>query len=222
MVARLCDGRRHYPGMTRVPHARLWAIAGGVIAGLVASAGFTVALELDRESLAGLALYAVGIGAIPFAVAWWKVPYAVITTCVILLALYLALWGLVPALPVVVGLVASFFFRAPRFEQRSLGRVGLAVGAALIALGIFAVTVVPGDIDLVACVQDGDRRAHSEVFELIDEPNVQGIEGADAPGGILLELGGWPSDREVDDLVRRAESIPGVERVGRNASTSCR
>ena len=222
MVARLCDGEGHYADMTRGPEARLWAIAAGVIAGLVASAVFTVALDLDRESLAGLALYVVGIGAVPFAVARWNVPYAVITTCVILVALYLAVWGLVPALPVVVGLVVSFFFRAPRFEQRSLRRVGVAVGAALVALGLFAVTVVPGDMHLVACVADGNRRAHSEVFDLIDDRHVEGIQGADSPGGILLELGGWPSDREVDDLVRRAEAIPGVERVGRDASTRCR
>lgn len=222
MVARLCDSKGHYADMTRVREARLWAIAGGVIAGLVASAVFAVALTLDRESVAGLALYVVGIGAVPFAVAWWKVPYAVVTTCAILFALYFALWGLVPALPVVVGLVASFFFQPPRLGWRPVRRVGAAVGAALIALGVFAVAVVPGDMHLVACVEDGDRRAHSEVFDLIDDRHVQGVEGAETPGGILLELGGWPSEREVDELVRRAEAIPGVERVERDASTSCR
>jgi hypothetical protein len=208
--------------MTRVREARLWAIAGGVIAGLVASAVFTVALELDHASVAGLALYVVGIGAVPFAVARWPRTYAVITTVTVLFALFVAAWGLLPALPVAVALLASLFFPAPRFSRRAVLRVGAAVGAALIALALFAVTVVPGDMHLVACVPDGDRRAHSEVFELIDDPHVQGIAGADSPGGILLELGGWPSEREVDDIVRRAEAIPGVERVGRDDSTSCR
>jgi hypothetical protein len=208
--------------MPRREEGRLWAIAGGVIAGLLASAVFTVALGLDRETVAGLALYVVGVGAVPFAVAWWRLTYTVVTALTILVALYLALWGLLPSLLVVIGLVASFFFPAPRFERRTLVRVGAAVCAALIALALFAVTVVPGEKHLVACVPDGEREAHSEVFDLIDDPLVEGVQGAESPGGILLEIDDWATEREQEALARRAEAIPGVERVGRDDSTACR
>jgi hypothetical protein len=226
MVAPMCDGTRHYGAMVERAAAtdarRLWAIVAGVIAGLVASVVWMAAEHGGREDLAGLALYVVALGAVPFAVAWWQGVYIPLTSLAVLFALWLGLWGMFPSPLVALGLLVSLVFPAPRFDRRAIARPIAAVAVALLVVGAFALVVVPGDMRLVACVPFEERAARTAVFDVIDDPHVTSVQGADSPKGILLELENWPSDEEVDRIVRRLEAIPGVEGVGRDGSTRCR
>ena len=207
----------------RSPTLRWWLLCAGIALTAIASVIWVVDGHGSRVEFVALIIYCVLPTVVPLGLAQLPSPgFQLSMIGLLLVELYLLVWGGWPLIPAVLLQLAALLTRRPA-PARVVARpvLGALAGTAALLLVTEFLVIPVGPDDVIGCIDpalsyDRQVETNNAIFDAGERsPSWEGATGVG--DGVAIELDDWVSDVEVDRVVARVRAIDGVTRVVRDA-----